>query len=1590
MERKKILIADDTEINREMLKVIFGSDYEIMEAKDGLETIALINQYSSELDLLLLDLNMPYKTGFDVMQYMGEHGLLQQIPVIVITSSSDLNDELNAYNRGAAEIIRKPFVPKVILQRARNLMELYDSRKHLELELKKRTLELQGSQKYDPLTGLFRMQQFLESAGELLKEADRDTIGEYRFVYSNIRNFKYYNVKYGMEQGDEVLKEVARLIRTCAVDIISARFGQDHIVMMTKSNHLPELIQELHDTFERIYGYTGMSLKAGVYRIRSEAEKVSQACEFAKLACDSIRHTAECYCEYDEELGHHIEISTYAIQHLDEAIEKKDIQVFYQPVIRTINGKTCGMEALARWHDPEKGMLSPADFIPSLEENHQITKLDLCILRQACEDTLSRMNANLPTVPISINLSRYDFFECDIFSRVDEIVLSYGLPRDMINIEVTESAITDNPEALKRDIARFRDGGYQVWMDDFGSGYSSLNVLKDYQFDEIKLDMKFLSSLDEKSKKILRSIISMSKELGIQTLAEGVETQEQYDFLRDIGCEKVQGYLFSRPLPIPELETSPLTKEGNTEERAWKGYYNLVGASNFITDRPLSVVEFDGREFRFVYVNQAFREVWKSLGVTSIDMVYRNINSPSSPLSAQFRELCEYCHVGGGEKELYYSVRGRYVRLYSKCLAEYKNMSAFEVEIVNLTNSETEDKRTLLENTTRSIFTMFDTVYFFDLNRRTFEAVRQSAYKDQKPIDTSDTIEHAAKEAEKYIYPGEQAEYAQFIDLTNLKQRIEASGKNFVTKYFRTLIYNGAYVWKAHTILYVPDSNTAVYCSRLASITDQDLAEKLSYRHRNPSGEEMPHFESLLFQGLMESKGVNIFWKDANRRFLGANDHFLETYGFSSEDEIIGKTDEDMGWHIDDEPFAADERSVLEKGTVISNHIGNCIIKGVAHNIVVTKEPLFDEGRIVGLIGYFVQADQLRNEQERLESDRVVDQVTGLMSPQGLVNASAEYAEGWNIRGANFATIRINLTEYRRATQTYGEITAKHMLSEIGAIIAKAVGRKGTCARLYSGNFAVLIRCHDKHEIRNMAGTIKHMLSSVHVLSGYPVTLYPKVEISFADESEDVLSMIGIAASGAMMNEQQRESWSVDISQVFNTYEDISEVVYASDMDTYEIQYMNRVAREHYGVNSMEEVRGKKCYEFFQKCAQPCANCTNLQLLGGQPYEWEFFNPHVQRLFHLRDQMFSCDGQRIRIEVATEVEPEQTGHSSEANEHTLLMISECIRVALEESNSDTGLKRLIEYLGRTLSGERVYLFELSPDALWNNTYEWCAFGVTAQMQNLQNIPFEDVGMWNDHFQKGEFVIIKDIEEIREKDPVVYEYLKPQEIHSIIVGPLYRDGTLCGFYGIDNPPQDKIGESVPMLRTISHVIVTILERRDMTKRLETLSYIDALSSLGNRNAVNRFVREMDRTKSIGVVFCDVCGLKIVNDTMGHYAGDQLLIQTCNLLRECFEGYHLFRWGGDEFLVLADNIEEADLLDQCDLLTKRSMDQSMPLAIGSVWQNSGTEPMEQLINEADRRMYQNKRALYLEHNIQEILMKNELIIDTNDTQRKRGIT
>lgn len=435
------------------------------------------------------------------------------------------------------------------------------------------------------------------------------------------------------------------------------------------------------------------------------------------------------------------------------------------------------------------------------------------------------------------------------------------------------------------------------------------------------------------------------------------------------------------------------------------------------------------------------------------------------------------------------------------------------------------------------------------------------------------------------------------------------------------------------------------------------------------------------------------------------------------------------------------------------------------------------------------------------------------------------------------------------------------------------------------------------------------------------------------------------------------------MKKIWEFFENMDEVVYVSDVDSYDLVYMNKKALELYGFQSLGELAGKKCYEILQNSSSPCSICNNQELKKDHFKEWLFYNPILEKHMMLKDTVVEEDGRRYRVEIAIDpCKQELRGNMLRGYENLEATINEGLRMALMQKTPSKTLEVLLEYMGKALGGERTYIFEKNEKGHDDNTYEWVASGVSPEKENLQDLPPEVCANWYENFSIGKHIVIKKLADIKENNPLQYDILKRQNIHSLVVVPLYDDGEAIGFYGVDNLPKESLEYASNMLQIMAHFIISSLRRRNLIRRLRDMSYCDQLTKIGNRHAMNEFIENRQRHTCLGIVYCDVTGLKRLNDSEGHEAGDRLIINACESLKRAFGGHGLFRIGGDELLAICTGMEEQELWEKTAQLKKELKEKKIHMAMGAVWETDSLAGIDRLISAAERKMYQDKAEYY----------------------------
>lgn len=654
----------------------------------------------------------------------------------------------------------------------------------------------------DELTGLSTMTAFMEYAGKEIQS------GKATFLYFNMENFRLVNQRYGFQAGNQLLIHIAQVLSDIFGAVPMARLNDDRFVVMTRAAHVALEVERARTAIYEAEPRLSLVVKVGVYEPEAGVEDIALILDRAKLACDSIKGMYDRdIAWFDPSMEEALNLRTYLVTHFYEALEKGWIEVYYQPEVRALTREICGFEALARWRDPERGLISPGVFVPVLEDAHLIDRLDLYVLQRVCEDLHHIRREGLDVTHISVNLSRIDFQLNDMLQEVKSICCAYGVPRGFLHIEITESALNESDAFLRQEIARLRSAGFELWMDDFGSGYSSLNNLKDFQFDMIKIDMAFLRDFETKpqSRVIISAVVDMAKKLGLHTLAEGVETEEQYAFLKSIGCEVLQGYLFSPPVPFEEIRPVLEAEAGHLvlEDFHAAAFFDQVGAVNVLSARPLVLMEgerpapppalgiFETRadEGRLLYGNAELDRLCRLAGFDSAATAiatYNQCRGDSCEVgNARFWDLVARCQRTRRVEHTENVMNGRIFSIVMRCIGgdEAQDRAAFVYQLIDLSQFDICHQESAVEVATRHLLQIYTRIDLFTADGKLENLIVDTT--QQRVMDLDSLSEESVRRyAQMYIVPEDRERFLRFYDTTTVLARARHAHNDHVTAIF--------------------------------------------------------------------------------------------------------------------------------------------------------------------------------------------------------------------------------------------------------------------------------------------------------------------------------------------------------------------------------------------------------------------------------------------------------------------------------------------------------------------------------------------------------------------------------------------------------------------------------------------------------------------------------------------------------------------------------------------------------------------------------------------------------------------------------------
>ena len=537
-EKYRILIVQsNTESETQLLNIITRK-YDVVKASSEEEAIHLISDKQQTIASAIIDI----RQAIDIVKKLRASIVTEKFPILISTDidNSELEDELLDLN--VMDFLKKPFSDRRVLNRLKTAVKLFEANRVID-ELER-----------DELTGLLTRKAFLRKTEQFISN-NREK--NFCIIAFDFDNFKSSNSLYGVEKCNEFLAYAAKEMMKAMPEGLSGRYGGDQYILFFEYSEKVD-VDRLTQITKSILSSAPIPhqiVKMGVYAPIDCDLPLVICCDRAFLSTSSIKGIyGKDLAFFEDNLQTQLLNEQRITETMERGLEESQFQIFYQPKHETITGHIAGAEALVRWNHPEYGFMAPSQFIPLFERNGFITKLDCFVLEQVCKDIKRWEQDGLPLVPISVNVSRRDFLEEGCIDRQYDIIDSYQVDHSLLHMEVTESLYSENTELIIKQVKRTQEKGFMIEMDDFGAGYSSLGLLSSFPLNVIKLDISFVRNI-KMNEIVIENIIKMAHRMGLLTIAEGAESIEQFKILRTLGCDYIQGFYFSKPLPVREFET---------------------------------------------------------------------------------------------------------------------------------------------------------------------------------------------------------------------------------------------------------------------------------------------------------------------------------------------------------------------------------------------------------------------------------------------------------------------------------------------------------------------------------------------------------------------------------------------------------------------------------------------------------------------------------------------------------------------------------------------------------------------------------------------------------------------------------------------------------------------------------------------------------------------------------------------------------------------------------------------------------------------------------------------------------------------------
>ena len=1419
---------------------------------------------------------------------------------------------------------------------------------------------------YDNMTGLPSMTSFFELAEVKRKELQGHGIDS-AILFFDLMNLKNINHRYGFAEGNRLICSVATILAAQFGAENCAYFAQDHFAAIAPDDGLRERLEAVMAQCATANEGKTLPIRIGVYPNRIESVGIDVACDRARLAANAWRKRKKSYYAFFDIQMLEEETNRQAIiDNLDTAIEEGWINVYYQPIVRSVNGKVCDVEALARWQDPIRGMLMPSTFIPVLEESMLIHKLDLCVVRQVLNHLKVCEEAGSQTAPVSINFSRADFDACDLVSEICKLVDAAQVDRKLINIEITESVVGSDFDFMREEINRFRAQGFRVWMDDFGSGYSSLDVLQSIKFDLIKFDMGFMRRLDEgdEGKIILTEMMRMATSLGVDTVCEGVETSKQVRFLQEIGCSKLQGYYFMRPVPPADIVRIYMDENPDGIEDAREAsYYDTVGSVNlfdlsFLANLddsvikntfdtvPMGIMEVngDGDKAKCIRSNQSFRDFMKrafSADLSDSDMEY---DIPKEGPGSGFLRALEQSRSNGGRAFVDETLGdGSIARSFLRAIGSnpVNGCESFAIAVLSITEP---NESTTYAEIASALAADYYNIFVIDLDTNNYIEYSSRVGNEEMSLERhgGDFFDSARLSAMTRVYEADRKQFLSLFTRENVLRDLDAQGV-FTTTY--RLVDTGTPVYVSMKATRMPGGNHLILGISNVDARMRQLEEEKRLRQEKASLGRVAALspDYIVLYTVNPLTGQYTQYSPSNE----FEDFDLATQGedfFADvrKDAAKAIAPEDMERHLRVLTKENMMRELREKGVFIHSYrllLGGCATPVCLKAVMVHE----DDGEVI-ILG--VTNDDKEEYRSKLEEAKKIKElnrsITSLLDNMPCLTFTKDARTG----------------VYVTCNQAFAEYAHKQTPADVAGLTDAEIFDAETASHFVEDDKTALSMDRPYlffEDVPDAAGNQRQ---------------FQTTKLKFVDPSgrpcllglcQDVTDMVRIQRENASTREAYEEAHITSI--IYN------HLAHALARGYRELFYVNTATNEFIEFRTNDECgvlsEARRGTDFFEGCERDVK-------LYVHPDDRKAFVRAMNRHF-LSDALSDGKGytlayRRIYEEGVLYV---QMHVSRMADDKRLVVIAvqdidELMRQRREEKRIKE--ERIVYARLHALAGNYICVYVVDPE-----TSSYRVFSSTPEYHKAFDQPDEG----SDFFARLRQAILKYIH-TKDQQRVLSLLTQTKVLAEVERSGFYTLSYRIVVTGRSRYVQVRAAmveeqEGPRLIVGLYDIDAQVQQEQEYGRRLaqaQVIANTDALTGVKNKHAFLEEEVRIDgliaqrRQPPFALVIFDVNDLKKVNDTAGHQAGDQYLRDACAIICDVFKHSPVYRVGGDEFAVIVSGRDYEHIDDLIQEVRRHNVEASqhggIVIACG-MSRFADDACVATVFERADHGMYENKNAL-----------------------------